>query len=353
MNTLSIIPDVMIPRHTLQLMEDFAAQMFTLKKNASYQQWIAQHVPQSAMLGNDEPPILMGFDFHLTNDGPKLIEINNNAGGLFTGDHGWLPQPAIKGALTDRLLEMFPTYWKNIAIVDADIKEQFMFPEMCAYASLLREAGRRAFLCTPENIVQRDDGLYVDDYRLDGIYNRHTDFYLQSSSMTHIRNALEHQQIALNPFPRSYALLGNKNRMAHWWRPNVLEQWLSPQSCAMVRHTVPKVQQMQDIDIQTAWKERRRWVFKPPSSHAGKGVVLGKAMSRKRFATLDRANTLMQEYVPANNISSQDGELFRFDIRLYMHGIKKIAWAGRVWRGQLTNFREQGSGWTVIRSEGD
>ncbi|MDQ6975416.1 MAG: hypothetical protein Q9M22_02495 [Mariprofundaceae bacterium] len=353
MNTRSIIPEVAVPRATLQKMQDFAALMLGLKKQAAYQQWIAKSVPASAMLGNDDAPILMGFDFHLSPDGPKLIEINNNAGGLFTGINGWLPQPAIDGCLTERLLQMFPEHWQSIAIVDADIEQQFMFPEMLAYAGMLREAGRDVFVCSPEAIVRRNDGLYVENQRLDAIYNRHTDFYLQTPAMAHICDALQHQHIALNPFPRSYALLGDKNRMADWWQADVLEQWFSAESCAIVRNIVPQVQRLQDVDADTAWSQRKRWVFKPPDSHAGKGVVLGKAMSRKRFASLDRCTTLMQEYIPASEITSEHGETFRFDVRLYMHGATSIAWAGRAWRGQLTNFREQGSGWTSIQAVDD
>ncbi|MDQ6979325.1 MAG: hypothetical protein Q9M09_03995, partial [Mariprofundaceae bacterium] len=347
MNTLAAIPEVSIPRHHFDTMLAFTSLMFQLKKSPAYQQWIAAHVPPSAMLGSDHDAILIGFDFHLTEDGPKLIEINNNAGGLFTGSTGWLAQPSLDGSLLSRLQQMFPDHWKTIAIVDEAIETQFMLPEMQAYAELLRQQGRTVFLASPQAITATDDGLYIDDQRLDGIYNRHTDFYLQQDAMADIRRALEANQVELNPFPRSYALLGDKDRMADWWQAGSLDPFLSEEDCALIHAMVPEVTRLQDVGDDVAWQQRKHWVFKPPSSHAGKGVVIGKNMSRTRFNSLGRDTTLMQRFIPASEISTAEGDSFRFDLRLYMHGAQLIALAGRLWRGQLTNFRQEGSGWTA------
>jgi len=349
MNTLAMIPEVSIPRHQFDTMLKFATLMFQLKKRPDYQQWIAAMVPFSAMLGGDHDAILMGFDFHLTEDGPKLIEINNNAGGLFTGSTGWLAQPSLDGILTQRLQGMFPDHWQTIAIVDEAIETQFMYTEMEAYAELLRQQGRMVFMASPQDITAGTDGLYINDQRLDGIYNRHTDFYLQQDEMSAIRHALEANQVELNPFPRSYALLGDKARMADWWQTGRLDGLLSEDDCTLIRAVVPQVSRLQDVGDEVAWQDRKYWVFKPPSSHAGKGVVMGKNMSRTRFNSLDHQTTLMQRFVPASEISTADGDSFRFDVRLYMHGAQLIALAGRLWRGQLTNFRQEGSGWTAIR----
>lgn len=351
MNTLASLTEVSIQQSELNTMLDFSRLMYRLKKMDAYQQYIESCMPASAMLGADHNGMLMGFDFHLTDDGPKLIEINNNAGGLFVGDAGWLAQPTLcetGKTLAQQLQSMFPSSWRTMAIIDEAIEQQFMYPEMQAYADLLRAEGRQVFLLSPENIELRDGGLYYHDQRLDGIYNRHTDFYLETDAMQHIHTALKQNLVDLNPFPRSYALLGDKTRMADWWQPGLLESLLTAEQCQMIRHIVPEVRRMQSMSSEEIWKQRKQWVFKPPSSHAGKGVVLGKGITRKRFASLDALRCIMQAYVPASEIEHK-GESFRFDIRLYMHGPQLIALAGRLWRGQLTNFRESGSGWTAIR----
>ena len=70
-------------------------------------------------------------------------------------------------------------------------------------------------------------------------------------------------------------------------------------------------------------------------------------MSRKRFDALETSSTVMQKLVPPSLINIDDTS-YKFDVRLYMHGERLIAMAGRAWRGQITNFREEGSGWTPI-----
>jgi hypothetical protein len=79
-------------------------------------------------------------------------------------------------------------------------------------------------------------------------------------------------------------------------------------------------------------------------------VLLGTGISRKRFDDLDLSETVMQRFVPASRIEI-DGNSFKFDVRLYTQGERLIALAGRAWNGQVTNFREEGSGWVSLAVE--
>ncbi|MDX8392561.1 MAG: hypothetical protein R8K53_08370 [Mariprofundaceae bacterium] len=332
-------------------MQHFVQTMWQLKQNSDYEQALKHMLPAAAAIDPGAPGILMGYDFHLTSDGPKLIEINNNAGGLYMGDQQWLPQPDLPAwdeGLVRRLYRMFPDHWQYIAIMDDDVTTQFMYPEMLAYANLLRMHGREVVILSPQDLRLEANGLYAGDMRIDGIYNRHTDFYLQTPDLAHIRNAYEKGLVQLNPHPRSYALLGDKGRMVDWWRSDFLESILAAEDTDFIRRIVPETRRLSDCDMDAAWRERKAWVFKPTARHGGKGVLLGKAMSRKRFAELDAPHTVMQRYIPASRITLNDEE-FRFDIRLYTHGPELIALAGRVWQGQMTNFRSTGSGWVPIR----
>jgi len=74
-------------------------------------------------------------------------------------------------------------------------------------------------------------------------------------------------------------------------------------------------------------------------------------MSRKRFDSLEVNETIAQQLIPAS-VVEVEGKEMKLDIRLYMHGGSLIALAGRVWRGQLTNFREPGSGWVSLAVDG-
>jgi len=353
MNTLADLKEVHISRKNIEQMLAFSRTVMDLSANAAYAQSIQEHLPETANAMSDEAPILMGFDFHITDDGPKLIEINNNAGGLFAGDSGWIAQDDAaweewQQPLPARLLSMFPASWQSIAIMDEAVDDQYMYPEMQAYAALLRQDGRQVCLVSPEDIREADDGLYVGTQRLDGIYNRHCDFYLESDAMAHIRRALMSGLVRLNPYPRSYAFLGHKARMVDWWRDGVLEGCMPEAQVRNMRHIVPRIHAMSAIEREEWWRTRKQWVFKPEARHGGKGVLLGKGMSRKRFDGMDASDTVVQELVPAS-VLEHEGRAYKFDIRLYMYGHTLVALAGRLWRGQVTNFREEGSGWTSIR----
>ncbi|MBL4774709.1 MAG: hypothetical protein JKY87_01440, partial [Mariprofundus sp.] len=331
--TLASKTPVPIQKKDFETMLSFSRTVFNLKNNPSYLAAMFADLPDAAHIPTQWPSVLMGFDFHLTPDGPKLIEINNNAGGLYVGQQRWLTQPetVFSDTLAQRLLRMFPAAWQNIAIMDDDVTEQYMYPEMCAYAELLRTDGRKVWVCSPHDLQLRESGLYLDGVKIDAIYNRHTDFYLDEHALAHIRSAYQQGQVTLNPHPRSYALIGDKSRMVDWWRDGVLEACIDTSSIAHIRAVTPETHQLAEMDADQAWAERKQWVFKPSARHGGKGVVLGKAMSRKRFATLDVAETIVQQLVPASTVDV-DGQEMKFDVRLYMHGEQLIALAGRVWR---------------------
>jgi len=341
---------VAVSKADFERMLVFARTVFRLKDNQAYLDQLADQLPESARIPTNWPSVLMGFDFHLTPTGPKLIEINNNAGGLYIGNGEWLPQstmPEMQGTLPQRLVAMFPSAWQNIAIMDEDIEQQYMYPEMCAYAELLRRQGRGVFLASPGDMHLRSDGLYCADERIDAIYNRHTDFYLEGTALADIRAAYERGQVVINPHPRSYALIGDKTRMADWWRTGLLERCVNADEMKLIRDVTPETRQLADMDAETAWSERKDWVFKPTARHGGKGVLMGRSMSRVRFAALDVSETIAQRIVPASEIEIA-GRTLKLDLRLFMHGENLIALAGRVWQGQVTNFREPGSGWVAL-----
>ncbi|ATX81805.1 hypothetical protein Ga0123462_0936 [Mariprofundus ferrinatatus] len=345
---------VSIPSHDFHIMLAFARTVFALKDNQAYLEQLERYLPDAAKIRTTWPSVLMGFDFHLTPEGPKLIEINNNAGGLYIGEDCWFPQPDIvelKGSLEERLVGMFREEWMSIAIMDENVTEQFMYPEMLAYAELFERHGRHAVVVSPEDLQLTDNGLSVDGRAIDAIYNRHTDFYLEEADIRHIRQAYERGQVVINPHPRSYALIGDKSRMVDWWRPGLLEACVDDDSLALIRAVTPETIHLAETDSDKAWSERKDYVFKPAARHGGKGVVIGRGMSRKRFDSFDLNETIMQKLVPPSVVDVEGVEM-KLDIRLFMHGRNLIALAGRVWRGQVTNFREPGSGWVALSIEG-
>ncbi|MDX8393350.1 MAG: hypothetical protein R8K21_02035 [Mariprofundales bacterium] len=344
---------ISVKKETFEKCLQFASAIQELIHNDAYKYKVGENkIVQGAKCQNS---ILMGYDFHITNDEPKLIEVNNNAGGIFSVKEGsgakLLPQPSLPIwdiELRQRLLNMFAPEWHCIAIMDEDIQNQFMLPEMQAFKILLETTGKKVFLVNPEDIQIDVQGfLYVEGCRLDAIYNRHTDFYLSGDVIQHIRIAYLKQTIILTPNPYSYTYLADKTRMRDWWTDGLLESCLPSQDVELIRSIVPRVHMLADMDKEALWKERKHWVFKPTASHAGKGVLLGKATGRKRFAAFDPSRTIVQEYVKPSSVVIND-YVYNYDLRLYMYNDKLIAVAGRIWQGMIMNFRTTGSGFVPL-----
>ena len=110
----------------------------------------------------------MGYDFHLTPAGPKLIEINTNAGGGLLNacalvEHG----RAAEGArVRAEFVAMFRAEWwlergdaplTRIAIVYDHPAAQFMAPEFDLFRRLFEEDGIAAVVADPGDLI-RDGG---------------------------------------------------------------------------------------------------------------------------------------------------------------------------------------------------
>ncbi|MFN6935741.1 MAG: bifunctional glutamate N-acetyltransferase/amino-acid acetyltransferase ArgJ [Tsuneonella sp.] len=112
----------------------------------------------------------MGYDFHLDDDGPKLIEINTNAGGAFFNALLARAQLAccaeIEGAIEAarvgdfeaEVVRMFRDEWRRqrgntpiprIAIVDDHPEEQYLYPEFVLARQLFLKAGLDAVFAAP------------------------------------------------------------------------------------------------------------------------------------------------------------------------------------------------------------
>lgn len=344
-----------ISRHHVIQMYEFAKEIYRLKQNTEYIRLLSHMLPESAQVLPECSSVLMGFDFHLTDAGPKLIEINNNAAGLCSWKTiDWLPQPDMPelcGTLTDRLQQMFPPAWKHMVILDSAIESQFFYYEMKAYAALLKQAGRSVRLVSPHDIDLNNDGsLSVEGVKIDGIYNRHTDFYLENEDMMHIRKAYMAGKVGLSPHPRSYALMADKRRMVDWRREGFLNACgLSPEAIELMFGILPDSRLLSDFHADEIWKLRKNYVFKPGTSHGGKGVLMGKSVRQKRFQQMlaQAENIVVQEYVPAPGVEINGGH-FKYDVRLYMCGDTLTGLAARLFQGHMTSFKHPDSGFYPV-----
>ena len=357
---------VNLSRRDLRAMLRLARLLNRLSQLPAYRQLVFPQLPAAARFNPGHASLMMGYDFHLSADGPKLIEVNTNAGGAFLAwqserqaDRVAAPAAARFEA---RLLQSFHQEWRDfsaaerplhsIVVLDESPQEQGLFPEMLAYRDWLQEQGFSATIAAPEELQADRKGVWVEQQRIDLIYNRHCDFFLETAELAGLREAYLNAQVCLSPNPFAYGLLADKRRLILWRDPEAMGALgLTESERGRLLKMVPSSRLLADCDPESCWAERKNLVFKPVARFGGRGVILGKTMTRKRFAAMEPATTLVQELVPPSRVEDDQGHEFKVDLRLFAYRDQLLGVVARVYRGQVTNLRTAGGGFASVRVE--
>jgi hypothetical protein len=115
---------VFIDRQHVLRMQHAIAAIESVIALPAYQERVLRQASNIANQTQSAPGVFLGYDFHLTDDGPKLIEINTNAGGALLNVEMMRAQQACcpevleylqtqptPTALESTFLEMFVTEW--------------------------------------------------------------------------------------------------------------------------------------------------------------------------------------------------------------------------------------------------
>jgi len=70
-----------VSQHQLQTMQEAVRVLHQVMVSPAWRAHARAQAPEVARTERGPLGVFMGYDFHLTADGPKLIEINTNAGG--------------------------------------------------------------------------------------------------------------------------------------------------------------------------------------------------------------------------------------------------------------------------------
>jgi hypothetical protein len=333
-----------------------------LSGNPIYRRHLETVLPASARFDPGHQAVMMGYDFHLTEAGPKLIEVNTNAGGIWYASLCEAPEATeFSARLGAKLLETFyndyASFRKNpsarpgtVVIVDENPAEQPLYSEMQVFAHLFRKAGIDTAIADPAEIETKDDGLYFAGRRIETIYNRHCDFYLETPPLGPIRAAYLKGLVCLSPNPHTYGLLADKRRMMLWWQPAVMQGFGLPESeILFLAETVPETRLLAELTAEEAWRTRKQWVFKPETGYASRGVYVGEKLTRHKLAELVPEETLIQRRIPPSLTFGRDGQAFKTDYRLFAYRDRILCVSARVYQGQVTNLRTENGGFAKVR----
>ena len=317
--------------------------------------------------------VCMGYDFHLDVSGPRLIEINTNAGGLLL--NGVLARAARAccseaqsmavgsqdPAKLDRLiLDMFSSEWqaqrgsaplRSIAIVDEQPESQYLAVEFRLFAELFRCHGWHAVIADPAALVLHGTELSVDDDPIDLIYNRLTDFPLSEPSHAVLREAFASGATVVTPNPRTYALHADKRNLTVLSDRAFLNSLDLPSATIdTLAQCVPQTLLVTPELAPQLWTDRRRWFFKPVMGFGSRGAYRGDKLTKRVFESIAQGGYIAQARVdPATRANPvPESEPLKYDIRCYVYRSEIQLIAARLYQGQTTNFRTPGGGFSPV-----
>jgi hypothetical protein len=281
----------------------------------------------------DYGAFMMGFDFHITSEGPRLIEINTNAGGFATAmsfaepaKREQLAQTFVAGLRAEFATAMPHQILRRVAILDEGIAGQGLFLEMEHYAELLKADGLDAVLISPEDLSFAASDLTAGGKPIDLVYNRLVDFRLTDDKHRILREALLTKVVAATPHPGVYVRAADKRNFIRLKHP-----------------LVPQTHLFTDRPAKEWEQERKHWMFKPPTGAASKGVYRGDKLSRTKFATLP-PDTIVQRLVEP----MRTPEGLKFDIRVYTHDTHILGVVARQYAGQVMEMSTEHAGFKAV-----
>lgn len=338
---------------------DFVRACHELRHSSRYARTLERETQDRHLIDPGHDSIAMSYDFHLDESGTlKLIEINTNASFLALGDELYEAQNLAKPnpEFSSRAFEacvrrelsavLGPGAPLKAAIVDEAPEAQKLFLEFLVYEQWFKSWGW--------DVAVRDSALDPSGFSF--IYNRDTDFYLETERLAHLRRAWVQKTAALSPHPYQYLLLADKQRQIDWAVPGFFESiGLSEDSVRALRRHLPRVFDLNAESAETLWAQRKSLFIKPKRSFGAKQSYRGGSISRKMFEELIPQDMIAQEFIPAPELKfdvNGTPTSMKYDLRFYAYGDEVQTVMARLYQGQVTNLRTEGGGFTAISFEG-
>ncbi|MEI8570443.1 hypothetical protein JWZ98_14925 [Methylomonas sp. EFPC1] len=341
----------------------------------AYQQQVLTYAPDAARFLAKAHGVFLGYDFHLSADGPKLIEINSNAGGAMINalliraqnscceiagnqQPGSLKLPGQDTRPAETLfIDMFYREWRaerglaplrSIAIVDEDPENQYLWPEFLLFKQLFEQHKIKTVVCDPRALRYDDGALWHGDLQIDLVYNRLTDFGLESLECRTLREAYLAGAAVLTPHPRNHALYADKRNLV--WLSN--DEFLrtigvDERTRILLREGIASTVLVDAQNADQFWAERKQLFFKPARGYGSKAAYRGDKLTRRVFEDILQHDYVAQTLVKPSERHLDAGEL-KLDLRHYVYQGQTQLLCARLYQGQTTNFRTPGGGFAQV-----
>lgn len=362
---------VFVSRRDLAEMTSIVEAIEAAVRTPAYQARVLDGAPDIARPDLGPRGVFMGYDFHVGDEGPRLIEVNTNAGGAFLNALLARAQsdccrearealPVEVGGFESAVWEMFLAEWalqgrtgrpRLIAIVDDAPDEQYLYPEFLLAKSLFERRGIDAVVADPTEFEYAHGALSHRGRPVDLVYNRLVDFAFEAEGHRALRDAYVDGAAVVTPNPHNHALLADKRNLALLSDPAAVRSLGLADRHQAALAPIPRTVLVSVDNADALWAERKKLFFKPSGGHGGKAVYRGDKITRGAWALVIAGGYVAQAIAPPSERRIRvDGEVrsLKLDVRLYTYGGKPLLAAARVYQGQTTNFRTPGGGFAPV-----
>ncbi|MBX3572316.1 MAG: hypothetical protein KF694_08180 [Mesorhizobium sp.] len=363
---------VFLSRSAVEEMRGIVEAIEATTRLPGYRDTVLSWAPEIAQQDFGPAGVLMGYDFHLDDEGPRLIEVNTNAGGAFLNALLAKAQEAccaeVRQGLIDtqendfeaRIVAMFRDEWRRqrgtgsprrTAIVDDRPEEQYLYPEFVLARQLLMRHGFDAVIGDAGELQYEGGSLRLSGAEIDLVYNRLVDFTLDGPEHTALRAAYRDGAVVVTPNPRNHALFAAKRNLTLLSDPAALEAMGLPQDMRLRLAGIPTTVLVTPDNADELWQSRKELFFKPVAGHGGKAVYRGDKVTKGVWAEIARGGYVAQAFAaPGQRMIEIDGAVAprKMDVRLYTYSGQVLLAAARLYQGQTTNFRTPGGGFAPV-----
>lgn len=365
---------VFMQREHLRKMERLIGAVESIAGNGAYRSKVLAAAPASARQDLGPSGVFFGYDFHLGATGPQLIEINTNAGGVLLSLYLAAAQQECCDAVTSffgkrrtfqdaeqDIVSMFRAEWqaqrpdsrlRTVAIVDHQPSSQFLYPEFLLFQSLFDRHGIAAIIADPREFEIKNDKLLVGDREIDLLYNRLTDFYLDSPDNARLFEAYQRNLVVVTPSPFHYALFANKRNLALLSdRAQLIELGVGEEDVNTLGDSLPATVIVSEDNADRLWADRKQWFFKPATGYGSRGAYRGAKLTTRVWQDIVRGDYVAQAMIPPSErqlVVDGKKQSLKLDIRCVSYRGEVQQLIARLYSGQTTNLRTAGGGLATV-----
>jgi hypothetical protein len=337
----------------------------------AYRDAALERAPAIARFDPGAPGAFMGYDFHLGAEGPRLIEINTNAGGALLNAvlaraqraccediAALVTGPVPPEALEQAFVGMFLSEWRRagrkgtparIAIVDDAPREQFLYPEFLLFEQMFRRFGIDAVVADARDLSFANGALRDTRGPIDLVYNRLTDFYFDAPGHEALRSAYLGDAAVITPHPRAHALYADKRNLALLTDAAGLRSWgVCESTVDTLLRGIARTEIVQPLAADRLWSGRRGLFFKPATGYGSKAAYRGDKLTRRVWQEILAGSYVAQELALPGERRIGPEFTMKADVRNYVYAGQVQLLAARLYQGQTTNFRTPSGGFAPV-----